>query len=67
MLERARSDGIKAALKAQTAAAMDKGLFGAPSFVANDGELFWGFDRMEEALAHASSLPLIPADAGTPA
>ena len=58
VLERARSDEIKTALKAQTAAAMDRGLFGAPSFVAEDGELFWGFDRMDEALSWAASPPL---------
>jgi len=28
-----------------------KGLFGAPSFVTGDGELFWGNDRLEQALA----------------
>ena len=63
VLERARSDEIKDGLKAQTAEAMDKGLFGAPSFTTPDGELFWGFDRMEEALAYASpSVPAVPHD-----
>ena len=55
VMARAASDPIKQALKDQTARAMAKGLFGAPSFVADDGELFWGFDRMEEALAYAAS------------
>ena len=35
------------------------GLFGAPSFVTPDGELFWGNDRLEDALewvrAHAAA------------
>ena len=56
VMARAATDPIKQALKDQTAAAMAKGLFGAPSFVAGDGELFWGFDRMEEALAYAASI-----------
>lgn len=47
------SPGIKAGLKAQTEAAMAKKIFGAPSFVA-DGELFWGNDRLEEAIERAA-------------
>lgn len=27
-----------------------RGLFGAPSFLTADGELFWGNDRLEQAL-----------------
>jgi len=50
-LARARSDDIKARLRAATAEAERLGVFGAPSFVAADGELFWGHDRMAEALA----------------
>ena len=63
VMARAATDPIKQTLKDQTAAAMAKGLFGAPSFVAADGEPFWGFDRMEEALSHAagaSSHDVIP-------
>jgi 2-hydroxychromene-2-carboxylate isomerase len=52
-LARALSDANKAALRAQTEAAIALGLFGAPSFVV-DGELFWGDDRLEEALARAA-------------
>lgn len=40
-------------LKAQTAEAMERGIFGAPSFVVGD-ELFWGNDRLEDALAWAA-------------
>jgi hypothetical protein len=36
--------------KASTAEALARGLFGAPAFVIGD-ELFWGDDRLEEALA----------------
>ena len=49
---RARSDDLKARLRDSTAEAEHKGLFGAPSFVVGD-ELFWGDDRLEEALAWA--------------
>jgi 2-hydroxychromene-2-carboxylate isomerase len=49
LLDRARSDGNKERLRAQTEEAWTRGIFGAPSFLV-DGELFWGNDRMEEAL-----------------
>jgi 2-hydroxychromene-2-carboxylate isomerase len=52
-LARARSDEIKDRLRATTAEAERLGVFGAPSFVTADGELFWGHDRMAEALAWA--------------
>lgn len=37
----------------QTQRAGDLGIFGAPTFVVGD-ELFWGNDRLEDALAWAS-------------
>jgi 2-hydroxychromene-2-carboxylate isomerase len=40
----------KARLKAQTEEAQRLGIFGAPAFVTADGELFWGNDRLEQAL-----------------
>jgi 2-hydroxychromene-2-carboxylate isomerase len=40
----------KAALKAQTEEAVARGIFGAPSFTVGD-ELFWGNDRLEEAIS----------------
>ncbi len=48
----ANSPAIKERLKAQTAKAEARGLFGAPSFTVGD-ELFWGNDRLEAALAWA--------------
>ncbi|WP_147108018.1 2-hydroxychromene-2-carboxylate isomerase [Tateyamaria sp. syn59] len=42
----------KALLRRSTDEALERGLFGAPSFVV-DGALFWGNDRLEQALAHA--------------
>jgi len=53
VLQHAQSDAIKTRLRRQTEEAQRRGLFGAPSFVAADGELFWGNDRLEAALAWA--------------
>lgn len=50
VMARAASPDIKAALKAETDTAASLGLFGAPSFVTAEGELFWGNDRLEQAL-----------------
>jgi 2-hydroxychromene-2-carboxylate isomerase len=49
---RALAPENKQALRAQTGRAASLGIFGAPSFIA-DGELFWGNDRLDEALARA--------------
>lgn len=46
-------DGHKAALKANVDEVMALGIFGAPSFVAG-GEIFWGDDRLEDALDWAA-------------
>ncbi len=43
----------KGNLKAQTEEAIARGLFGAPSFTVGD-ELFWGNDRLEQAVAWAA-------------
>ncbi|HKS61383.1 MAG TPA: 2-hydroxychromene-2-carboxylate isomerase [Xanthobacteraceae bacterium] len=52
-LARAGSDDIKGKLRHNTAEAQQYGIFGAPSFIAR-GELFWGNDRLEQALRHAT-------------
>jgi 2-hydroxychromene-2-carboxylate isomerase len=54
VLARAQGDDIKQALRATTEEAQRIGIFGAPSFVAA-GELFWGNDRLEQALSYATS------------
>ncbi len=51
-LARAQSDEIKGKLRANTEEAQHLGIFGAPSFIAG-GELFWGNDRLEQALEFA--------------
>lgn len=53
-LARIEERGIKNLLKAQTTQAEALGIFGAPTFVCQDGELFWGDDRLEQALAWAN-------------
>lgn len=54
ILARAGSPGIKDRLRARTEEAVARGIFGAPSFVTADGELFWGNDRLERALDWAA-------------
>ena len=49
----AHTDVIKEKLRSETAEAQQLGIFGAPSFRTRDGELFWGNDRLESALAWA--------------
>jgi 2-hydroxychromene-2-carboxylate isomerase len=52
-LEAAQSDDIKGRLRSQVEQAQQLDIFGAPSFTTADGELFWGNDRLEQALAWA--------------
>jgi 2-hydroxychromene-2-carboxylate isomerase len=52
LIEQAQSPEAKDRLRRQNDEAAGLGIFGAPSFVA-DGELFWGNDRLEEAIAWA--------------
>ena len=49
-LARAETAENKQRLRRQTEEAQGLGIFGAPSFIVN-GELFWGDDRLEQALA----------------
>ena len=50
ILDAARSNDIRVQLRTQTEEAQRLGIFGAPTFVASDGEMFWGNDRLEQAL-----------------
>ena len=54
VLAEAESDANKARLKAECARALEIGVFGAPTLVAHDGELFWGDDRLEQGLDWAA-------------
>lgn len=51
LLQAATDPNIKAALFAAVEGAKSLGIFGAPTFVTTDGVLFWGDDRLEDALA----------------
>ncbi len=42
-----QNPSIKARLKSEVDAAIEKGVFGSPFFIV-DGEAFWGYDRMED-------------------
>lgn len=57
MLAEAGSPEIKAALVARTEEATARGIFGAPSLFTPDGELFWGDDRLEQAIAWMADHP----------
>ena len=52
VLARAESAEMVEALVHETAVATDLGLFGVPAFVV-EGELFWGDDRLDDALSWA--------------
>jgi 2-hydroxychromene-2-carboxylate isomerase len=52
-LATAQTSEIKDRLRAQTAEAQRLGIFGAPTFLTPDGEMFWGNDRLESAIAWA--------------
>ncbi|MEW6761493.1 MAG: 2-hydroxychromene-2-carboxylate isomerase [Pseudomonadota bacterium] len=55
VLAAAGTQEAKEALRAQTAKARALGIFGAPTFIV-DGEMFWGDDRLGDALDYAQSL-----------
>jgi 2-hydroxychromene-2-carboxylate isomerase len=52
---------VKEKLRAYTDEAIARGIFGAPSFTTSDGELFWGDDRLDDALAWSRGSATVPA------
>jgi len=64
VIAEAQSDTTKTRLRRLNEEAQSRGIFGAPTFFAEDGEMFWGNDRLEQALdwavtqAKRSELPL---------
>jgi 2-hydroxychromene-2-carboxylate isomerase len=52
VLDAAQSEANKLGLRAQVEAARARGIFGAPTFFVR-GEMFWGNDRLDDALAFA--------------
>jgi 2-hydroxychromene-2-carboxylate isomerase len=54
ILRGAQADANKTRLRALSEEARSRGIFGAPTFFTEDGEMFWGNDRLEQALAWAA-------------
>ncbi len=54
VLQAANSPDTKMELRSLTNEAHELGLFGAPTFTTDQGELFWGDDRLEMALEWAA-------------
>lgn len=50
VLELADSQSAEKTYRAATTKARSLGIFGSPSFVVNGNELFWGDDRLEDAI-----------------
>lgn len=50
LARRAQTDEIKQRLRDQTAEAVSREIFGAPTFITEEGELFWGDDRLDQAM-----------------
>lgn len=53
LLDRTQAPEVKSALFDQTDRARALGIFGAPSFLVGE-ELFWGDDRLDEAISYAA-------------
>ncbi|MCB8819470.1 2-hydroxychromene-2-carboxylate isomerase [Microvirga rosea] len=53
VLAAAESEATKARLRRVGEEAQSRGIFGAPTFLAEDGEMFWGNDRLDQALTWA--------------
>ncbi|MBT6273518.1 MAG: hypothetical protein HOI95_05220 [Chromatiales bacterium] len=56
IMREAQTSESKELLRSQTKMAAEIGIFGAPSFLV-DGELFWGGDRLIDALRWARDTP----------
>lgn len=54
LLKAASADSVKTRLRAINEEARTRGIFGAPTFFTEDGEMFWGNDRLETALGWAT-------------
>ena len=52
-LRNASAEANKTRLRVVGEEARSRGIFGAPTFLTEDGELFWGNDRLEQALSWA--------------
>lgn len=55
---------VKEGLKGNTQTAVDIGVFGAPTFTTEDGDLYWGNDRLVDATMHHNLRDKISHSAG---
>ena len=53
VLAEALTDCNKMRLRRMGEEVLSRGIFGAPTFFTEDGEMFWGNDRLEQALEWA--------------
>lgn len=50
ILKDSESNAVKIGVRAAVAEAEAQGIFGSPSFLTEKGELFWGNDRLDDAM-----------------
>ena len=65
LIGRAKTEAVKESLRRQVDRARNLGLFGAPTFFVGD-EMFWGNDRLEDALEWAQQGPGPPRHGASP-
>ncbi|KAI8325965.1 thioredoxin-like protein [Martensiomyces pterosporus] len=51
-VELASAQAVKDGFRANGDAAVEEGVFGAPTFTTEDGDMYWGNDRLVEAVHH---------------
>jgi 2-hydroxychromene-2-carboxylate isomerase len=54
LIGRAEAPAVKQLLKDETREAASRGIFGAPTFFTEGGEMFWGDDRLDQAIEWAA-------------
>ncbi|KAJ1719359.1 hypothetical protein LPJ53_005870 [Coemansia erecta] len=60
----ANEEAVRDGFKENTQIAARTGVFGAPTFTTDDGDLYWGNDRLIEAINHHSAVGSIAQNSG---